>query len=129
MNKSTRITKRVVDEAKACPKDTYIRDTDVRGFGLKITPASAKVYFLEFRMPGGRGSPKGRFIIGRHGSPWTPETARKHAIEILEGVRKGINPVSAKLAKHRADVELAFSTYADHFFKATANLISVDPGR
>jgi hypothetical protein len=34
--------------------------------------------------------------IGRHGSPWTPETARKEAKELLGLIAKGKDPATAK---------------------------------
>jgi integrase len=110
-----RITKRIVDEAKPGERDVFVRDAELRGFALKITPAGAKSYVVEYRMPGGRGSAKGRYTIGKHSSPWTPDSARKEAMTILEGVRKGINPMTLKRDKHQEAVDLAFDRYVDLF--------------
>ena len=33
-----RITKRAVDAAKPCERDTYLWDSDLSGFGMKVTP-------------------------------------------------------------------------------------------
>jgi hypothetical protein len=68
---------RVVDEAQPGASDVLFRDDGVKGFGPKVTPKGAKSYFLEWRLPGGRGSPKGRIVIDKHGSPWTPDTVNK----------------------------------------------------
>ena len=35
---NAKITKRLVDAEKPGPKDRFVWDTEVRGFGLKITP-------------------------------------------------------------------------------------------
>ena len=88
-SRAARIGKRVVDEAHAgVGGDLFIRDQDLKGFGLRVTANGGKSYFLEFRM-GGRGTAKGRVVIGKHGSPWTPEMARKKADELLRGVKEG----------------------------------------
>ena len=36
------------------------------------------------------------FTIGRHGSPWTPESARRQAFRILGDVARGIDPALQK---------------------------------
>jgi len=116
---SKRITKRVVDEAMPGPSAYVLRDTDVKGFGLKVTPTGTKSYFLDYRM-GGRDARKGRVTIGRHGSPWTPDKARERAKELLEQVRRGVDPVAQKAERNRLAVDLAFSRYADLFIEKYA---------
>ena len=83
-----KITKSIVDAATAADKSVYIWDTELRGFGLKITPAGKKVYLLQYRM-GGRGHLTRRFTIGAHGV-FTPDQARKIAIELKVGYCTGI---------------------------------------
>ncbi len=73
-----RITKRAVDAAKPGERDTYLWDADLSGFGLKVTPTGGKVYLVQFRLGGRKGRTR-RVTIGRHGSPWTPESARNEA--------------------------------------------------
>jgi integrase len=74
-----KITKRTVDGAEPGGATYLIRDTELRGFVLVVTPAGAKSYAVDYRVGSGRGSPKRRLTIGKHGSPWTPETARAEA--------------------------------------------------
>jgi hypothetical protein len=71
-----KITKRSVDDTKPGEKPVIVLDTEVKGFGLKVTPQGRKVYFLQYRL-GGRETPTRRFTIGVHGSPWTPDRARR----------------------------------------------------
>ena len=109
-----KISKSVVDSVQPDKRDILLRDPELKGFGLKVSPSGGKSYFLEFRM-GGRGAPKGRISIGKHGSPWTPDKARDRAKELLELVRRGINPVVEKEERNRLAVDLAFRKYADLF--------------
>jgi integrase len=96
------ITKRTVDDAKPGAKDAFLWDDKLKGFGLKVTPAGAKVYLCQYRT-GGRGTPTKRVTIGRHGSPWTPEKARVKAKAILGKVANGGDPAAEK----RAEKEVA----------------------
>ena len=90
-----KITKRAVDATKSAIKDTYLWDADLSGFGLKITPAGSKVYLVQYRLGGRKGRTR-RVTIGRHGSPWTPESARKEAKRLLGEVGAGRDPAEKK---------------------------------
>ena len=56
-------------------------------------------YILMYRTVDGR---KRTYTIGKHGSPWTPETARQEARRILREVVKGADPMADKLAEREA---------------------------
>ncbi len=101
-----KLTKKSVDAASADPagKDAFLWDSDVKGFGLKVTPAGAKSYVLQYRTPEGRSR---RYRIGAHGSPWTCEEARAKAGELLRRLADGIDPLEAKEERRTA------STVAD----------------
>ena len=90
-----RITKRAVDAAKPGERDTYLWDVDLSGFGLKVTPAGGKVYLVQYRLGGRKGRTR-RVTIGRHGSPWTPESARNAAKKLLGEAGAGRDPAEAK---------------------------------
>jgi len=94
------ITKRIVDGALPGPKDSFLWDDEIKGYGVKITPAGAKVYICQFRI-GGRGTPTRRVTIGRHGAPWTPDLARRKAKQILGDVAAGRDPAGEKKATQR----------------------------
>ncbi len=90
-----RITKRSVDALKPGARDAFLWDTDLTGFGCKVTPKGRKVYVLQYR-PRGQGwktAPK-RVTIGKHGD-LTPEKARKIASELLFEVKSGADPAAA----------------------------------
>ena len=69
-------------------------------------------YFLYYRTIEGRQRWQ---TIGRHGSPWTPQTARAEAQRLLGDVAKGADPAAAKRARRQAkDVaELCDLYFAD----------------
>jgi integrase len=123
------ITKRAVDAIQPGASDLYLWDDQVPGFGLKVTPAGAKVYLVQYRV-GGRGNATRRYTIGKHGA-LTPEQARKRAKELAAMVETGIDPRQADDDAHaaiaeakrqsdekaRLEGELAFSRLAPVFLK------------
>jgi hypothetical protein len=96
--------------------DLFLWDTEVRGFGLKVTSRGTKSYVVQYRM-GGRGSPTRRYTIGAHGAPWTPDRARVRAQELLIAVKSGRDPGELERAERSAAVELAFARYVNHFIE------------
>ena len=90
-----KITKRTVDAAKPGERDTFIWDTEAKGFGLKITPAGSKVYVLQYRF----GGTVCRYTIGKHGSHWTPDKARDEAGRLLGMVKDGKSPAALRNAE------------------------------
>jgi integrase len=109
-----KITKRSVDAVTASSSDLFLWDEDLRGFGVKTTPAGKKVYLLQYRL-GGRGFATKRMTIGTHGSPWTPASARDEAERLLVLVRQGKDPASDRDEKRRQSVDLAFDAYSLKF--------------
>jgi len=60
-------------------------DTKISGFGVRRQKSDARTYVVKVRV-----KRKQRwFAIGRHGAPWTPETARREAMRILTEVVSG----------------------------------------
>lgn len=104
-----KLTKRTVDAVTSAERDIFLWDSDTRGFGLKVTPGGAKIYVAQGRV---NGRPK-RYTIGRHGSPWTPDDARKEAAEALRAMAKGEDPVEAK---RKARTDLSIAKLADLYF-------------
>ncbi|MGH7119135.1 MAG: tyrosine-type recombinase/integrase [Acetobacteraceae bacterium] len=105
-----RITKRTVDAAMPSVETFLIRDAEVKGFCLVVTPAGSKSYAVDYRAGHGRGAAKRRFVIGKHGSPWTPEMARREALRLLAEVAKGEDPAEARKAASRT---MTFGQLAD----------------
>src|SRR5215469_13286799 len=97
-----KITKRLVDGIEPRRANYLVRDTEVKGFVLVVTPAGAKSYAVDYRVGSGRGSPKRRLTMGKHGSPWTPEMARAEARRLLAEVAAGRDPATARREDRRA---------------------------
>jgi integrase len=91
-----KITKRAVDAAQKRSATYLVRDSEVKGFALVVTPAGTKSYAVDYRAGSDRGTPKRRLTIGKHGSPWTPETARIEAKRLLAEVAAGRDPATAR---------------------------------
>ena len=108
---SGKISKRNVDEAKAGERDVFLWDSELSGFGLKVTPADSKVYLIQYRIGGQKGRTR-RVTIGRHGSPWTdptdgrktsltPDAARKEAKRLLGLIATGRDPAEEQSEARR----------------------------
>ena len=87
-----KITKTAVDSLKPKARDAFLWDTEITGFGCKITPAGRKVYILQYRTEGqdSRKAPK-RVTLGKHGDI-TADKARKLATRALLEVKEGGDP-------------------------------------
>ena len=83
-----KITKRTVESAAPGQGDVFLWDTEIPGFGLKVTPSGRRVYILQYTF-GGRSR---RYTIGRHGAEKTPEEARRDARSVRGRVAKGHDP-------------------------------------
>jgi integrase len=81
------------------PEQT-IWDSSVPGFGARRQKGPGVAYVLFYRTKEGRQRWQ---TIGRHGAPWTPETARAEAKVILGKVVAGADPAADKQAKRKAE--------------------------
>jgi integrase len=99
-------------EVRALGPNQEVWDAAVPGFGARRQRSAAVSYVVLFRTVEGR--PR-RFTIGRHGAPWTPETAREEALRILGKKSSGVDPAAEKQAKRRAQTvtELCDAYWAD----------------
>jgi integrase len=76
-----------------------IWDTAVLGFHARRQKSDAVSYVLFYRTKDGRTR---WHTIGRHGSPWTPDTARDEAQRLLGEVAGGADPAPEKRARRKA---------------------------
>ena len=101
--RTMRISKRVVDAMQTAPKDSYLWDRELKGFGLKVTPKGRKVYLVQYRI-GGRDGRTRRLTLGKHGV-LTAEEARQKAKLALAQVSTGTDP-AAERDKQKQDFTL-----------------------
>jgi integrase len=76
-----------------------IWDQSLVGFGARRQNSDAVAYVLFYRTKEGR---QRWFTIGRHGAPWTPETAREEARRLLGDVARQRDPAAEKRAARNA---------------------------
>ncbi len=94
-NPMEKISKRTVDALKPSKvgvkvSENFLWDPELRGFGVRVSPAGLKSFIVQYRTPEGRHR---RTVIGRYGV-MTPEEARLAAMDILRAVAKGIDPAA-----------------------------------
>ncbi|MCW5735428.1 MAG: integrase arm-type DNA-binding domain-containing protein, partial [Enhydrobacter sp.] len=97
-----KLTKRFVDALKPVERDTLFRDTDLKGFGLRVKPSGVRTWVCTYRNAAGRTR---KLALGKVGVV-TPEEARQRAREALGGVAKGADPSADRHAK-RADMTIS----------------------
>jgi integrase len=108
-----RITKRAVDQLSPGSRDVLRWDAEIKGFGVRCRPSGAKHYVLKMRV-GGR---QRWLTIGRHGSPWTPDTARREAVRLLGLKAGGSDPATVR---DRQKGALMIAELADRFLREHA---------
>ncbi|MEM9751365.1 MAG: integrase arm-type DNA-binding domain-containing protein, partial [Pseudomonadota bacterium] len=108
----SKLTKRIVD---ALPPGAVAWDSEIRGFGCRRSKGGAASYVLKYRA-GGR---QRWLTIGRHGAPWTPDAARKTALEALAEVARGGDPATAK---REAKLTEAIAEFAERYTAEYARL-------
>ena len=100
------LTTKAVESLK--PGET-LWDSRITGFGVRCR-ATGSSYFLKARV---RGHQRW-FTIGRHGSPWTVEQARKKALALLGGIAAGDDPSIEREDKKRV---LSVSELCDFYLQ------------
>ncbi len=101
MGKTTKITTSLIKNLEPPLKgQNFIWDDDLKGFGIRLTPAS-KTYFVQGRVNG----ESRRVTIGKHGV-FTPKQARNEARELLMSMAKGVDPSEQKKLKKAYGITL-----------------------
>jgi integrase len=90
-----KITKRLVD---GLPAGMLVWDTGLKGFGVRRQRNGA-FYCLRYRLAGLQHYRS----IGRHGSPWTPDTARAKAKQMLGEIAGGKHPAEEQAKLKEAE--------------------------
>lgn len=109
--KRVKLSKGYVDRVKPGAKDDFHWDTDVKGFGLRVTPTGKITFVVQGRVePTKKGA---RVTIGAYGV-FTVDQARDVAREHLRSMRMGIDPRDVRRQDAAASVTLR--QVADAYF-------------
>jgi site-specific recombinase XerD len=100
---ASKLTLQTVKAAKVRLERYTLWDSEVKGFGLRVNTDESKSYVLKYTFQG-----RQRWhTIGRHGSPWTPDTARREALKLLGQAKSGTDPILHEREQKVADVTVA----------------------
>lgn len=108
-----KLTQRTIAAAKTSGSSLFVWDSDLQGFGLRVTRAGVKSFVVQYRAGYGRNAPTRRMTIGRYGSPWTLDAARKEARLLLARAAQGGDPAKARQSESR---EMTFAEFCDVYF-------------
>ncbi len=111
MPSHAKITKKLVDTLPFPDEQSrpvFHRDKALIGFGLKITSAGRRTFFVEKRIDG----KSKRITLGTYGA-LTVEEARIEAQKVLSQIARGLDPIAEKQARRSKEVTLeeAFEDY------------------
>jgi len=87
-----KLTKRLIDDLSAEKKNLFAWDTELRGFGVLVTPSGVKSFVVQYRNAAGRSH---RMTLGRYGV-LTVDEARKQAQQTLSRVISGEDPMTER---------------------------------
>ena len=96
-----KLTKRAVEAIKPEPRDVFIWDAELRGFGVRVKPSGTRIYLVQYRDADRRTR---RYAIGQHGR-LTAEQARGEAKALLGDIERGRNPSAERKAARAADAD------------------------
>jgi integrase len=83
-------------------RESILWDTELRGFGLRVSPQGHKSFLVQYRAGRHRGARQRRMKVGDYGEAFTAEQARKKARQLLGTVQSGTDPVSAQEEQRKA---------------------------
>ena len=107
-----KLTKRLIDALPTKNAAQYLWDDQLKGFGVRASTNGSKSYLVRYRVGVGRRARQRKITIGRHGSPWTVETARKEALSILSSAAHGEDILDVRRSQN---AEIRFSELAEKY--------------
>ena len=104
-----RISRRTVEALRVEGRDAVFWDRDFPGFGVRVHRTERKTYVVQTRGPAGLK----RVTIGQHGE-FTPEQARKDASEVIDRIKRGMDPMPEPPAPEVTIADLAERCVSAH---------------
>lgn len=95
---SVRLTRAVVDKAKARPSSYFVWDLDQPGFGLRVQPSGVKAFYVQYRVGRGRTAKLDKLKLGDAGT-MRVEDARNEA-----RIKRGLAADGKDPAKERREL-------------------------
>lgn len=119
-----KLTKKSVEKLPVEPgKQLVTWDSDLTGFGVRVSPGGSRTYFLQSRLKNGKPI---KITIGKHGKI-TAEAARQHAMELLAKITLGEDPTPEKKGQETAtslgDLLTAYTKYLELQGKNSAKAV------
>jgi integrase len=97
-----KIGRRTIANLPKVERPTLFYDTELKGFGVRVSPSGAQTYILQYRPgPGGRKVAPRRMSLGSVNSI-SPEKAREKARDLLARARLGEDPAAARSEARKA---------------------------
>lgn len=116
---TAKLTKRVVDSLQPSERRYIVFDTDLTGFGVRVTSSGFKSWVVEYRPgDGGRSVGKKRLSLGATNKV-TAEQARRKARDILAAVQLGADPASERSKNREAPT---FKAFAERYLSEEAEV-------
>jgi integrase len=106
-----KLTKGYIDRVRPATKEEFHWDTELKGFGLRVTPTGKISFIVQGRVEG--SAKEARLTIGMYGV-FTPDQARDVAREHLRSMRLGFDPRDVKRQDEATKVTLR--QVADAYF-------------
>ena len=109
----TKITKRTIDAIEVGEADIFIWDDDLKGYGVKVTPAGKRVFVLQYRI----GRKSRRMTLGTYGAI-TADQGRALAQAAMRKIARGDDPMAERAQKR---TERTVGSLLDDFLKLHAD--------
>lgn len=94
-------------------------DAHLKGFGVRVNPSGSIVFVVQYRTRAA-GAKSQTLMIGKYGSPWSPDAARAEARAVLGQVHRGGDPIAERRSRE-ADEQAAVAYESHYDFDAFAD--------
>ncbi|MBT6801118.1 MAG: DUF4102 domain-containing protein, partial [Rhodospirillales bacterium] len=121
MASGKKLTKKLIDSIKPAESELWTWDSDLKGFGLLVTPKNKRTFYVQAHQGGGRyprrkigelGQPLGLDTNGNP-IPGTVDNAREIGQRVIAQIKAGIDP---KNVPSQSDLSKTLAQIADDYF-------------